>query len=157
MSQISIDLQVRVESVGQPRCKDMKQWIHQLCCHPDVTAPDQIEVTLCFVEKKEISQLNQEYRNKSGSTNVLSFPFEAPPVYIEEVEHILGDIVICPDIVLEEAYEQNKTPQAHWIHMVLHGVLHLLGYDHQTQEEAEMMEGIESDVLQTLGYEKPFL
>ncbi|MEY0159662.1 rRNA maturation RNase YbeY, partial [Providencia manganoxydans] len=106
------------------------------------------EVTIRIVDEAESHELNLTYRGKDRPTNVLSFPFEAPP----EVElPLLGDLIICRQVVEKEADEQNKTVEEHWAHMVIHGCLHLLGYDHIEDDEAEEMEGLETEILQKLG------
>jgi probable rRNA maturation factor len=98
--------------------------------------------------------LNLTYRGKDKPTNVLSFPFEAPP----QVElPLLGDLVICRQVVEREANEQNVPLDAHWAHMVVHGCLHLLGYDHILDDEAEEMEALEADIMQSMGYADPYL
>jgi len=111
------------------------------------------ELTVRIVDEEESAELNQAYRKKQGPTNVLSFPFEAPP----GVElSLLGDIVICAPVVAREAREQGKAPEAHWAHMVVHGSLHLLGYDHIEAAEAEAMEALETAILARLGYPNPY-
>ena len=114
---------------------------------------DDPELTIRLTDAEESQALNFEYRGKDKPTNVLSFPFEAP-------EHVplelLGDLVICVAVVEREAQEQGKTSAAHWAHMVIHGCLHLLGYDHIKDDEAEEMEAIERDLLASLGYPDPY-
>ena len=99
-------------------------------------------------------ELNLTYRGKDKPTNVLSFPFEAPPG-IEMP--LLGDLIICRQVVEQEASEQGKPLEAHWAHMVVHGSLHLLGYDHIEDDEAEEMEGLETEIMLALGYEDPYI
>ncbi|WP_288791436.1 rRNA maturation RNase YbeY, partial [uncultured Enterobacter sp.] len=98
--------------------------------------------------------LNLTYRGKDKPTNVLSFPFEAPPG-IEMP--LLGDLIICRQVVEQEAKEQQKPLEAHWAHMVVHGSLHLLGYDHIEDDEAEEMESLETEIMLALGYEDPYI
>jgi probable rRNA maturation factor len=102
-------------------------------------------VTVRLVDEAESRELNHTYRGKDKPTNVLSFPFEAPPGL--ELP-LLGDLVICRQVVEAEAVEQGKPLMAHWAHMVVHGSLHLLGYDHIEDEEAEEMEQLERDIMQ---------
>ena len=112
------------------------------------------ELTIRIVDEQESQSLNFEYRGKDKPTNVLSFPFEAP----EHIElPLLGDLVICAQVVNREAQEQNKTQQAHWAHMVLHGCLHLLGYDHIEEAEAEEMESLEIELLAKMGFDNPYI
>ena len=112
------------------------------------------ELTIRIVDEAESSTLNESYRHKQGPTNVLSFPFDAQ---IPEMDTLLlGDVVICAPLVEREAVEQGKGLMAHWAHLVIHGVLHLQGYDHQTVVEAELMEGLEVTILSKLGYPDPY-
>jgi len=107
---------------------------------------------LRVVDETESAELNSGYRGKDYPTNVLSFPFEVP----EGMElDLLGDLVICADVVKREAEEQGKTLQAHWAQMVIHGMLHLQGYDHQNDQEAEIMESLEVRLLGELGLSGP--
>ena len=110
-------------------------------------------VALRIVDAGESASLNQTYRHKSGPTNVLSFPCEAPEGVPNEW---LGDLVICGPVVEEEAREQHKSIEAHWAHMVVHGMLHLRGYDHLDEAEAEAMEAKEIAILDRLGYPNPY-
>ncbi len=110
------------------------------------------ELTVRLVSKSEMTTLNQRYRGKPGATNVLSFPFERE----EGFPNILGDIVICAPVVAEQAVQQQKPPLAHWAHMVIHGTLHLCGFDHEHEEEAERMEKLETQVMQKLGMPPPY-
>lgn len=111
------------------------------------------ELTIRVADAVEIQQLNRDYRGKDYATNVLSFCADLP----EELDiPLLGDIIICPEVVAREANEQHKPLQAHWAHMVVHGVLHLLGYDHIDDDEAEEMESKEIAILANLGYPDPY-
>ncbi|WP_412972974.1 rRNA maturation RNase YbeY [Glaciecola sp. MF2-115] len=111
------------------------------------------ELTLRIVDSEESQQLNADYRDKNKPTNVLSFPFEAP-------EHIdmpfLGDLVVCAALVEKEANEQNKLTINHWAHLCIHGLLHLLGYDHIEESEAQEMEGIETAILARFNIDDPY-
>ena len=111
------------------------------------------ELTLRIVGRDEGTALNERYRGRRGPTNVLSFPCgpeEAPQT------PLLGDIVICAPVVAAEAAAQGKAPEAHWAHLVVHGVLHLLGYDHETARQAREMEGLETAILNAWGYPDPY-
>lgn len=112
------------------------------------------ELTVRLVAEDESQALNSDYRGKDYPTNVLSFPFEAPP---EVPLELLGDLIICAQVVQREAVEQGKTAEAHWAHMVVHGCLHLLGYDHIKDDEADVMENLERQILASLGYPDPYL
>lgn len=111
------------------------------------------EITVRVVDEDESQQLNHEYRGKNKPTNVLSFPFEAPPG-IEM--NLLGDLVICAGVVEAEAQQQNKPLDHHWAHMIIHGTLHLLGYDHIEDDQAEEMEGLEISLLGKLSIDDPY-
>ena len=112
------------------------------------------EITLRIVDEAESAELNLTYRHIAGPTNVLSFPFEAPAPLESS---LLGDVVICAPVVEMQAREQNKTSEAHWAHMVVHGTLHLLGYDHLNDDDAARMESEERRLLATLGFPDPYL
>lgn len=102
---------------------------------------------------QEIQQLNKQYRGKDKATNVLSFSMESP----EELEfNLLGDIVLCAAVIKKEAALQDKSEHAHWAHMVIHGMLHLQGYDHMEEDEAETMEKLEASILNQLGFDNPY-
>lgn len=111
------------------------------------------ELSIRLVEVDESTELNSTYRGKSGPTNVLSFPFEAP---IPMEPRLLGDLVICRAVVETEAQQQHKQENHHWAHMVVHGCLHLLGYDHIETDEAEQMEALEKTILQSLNIDNPY-
>jgi probable rRNA maturation factor len=112
------------------------------------------EVNIRLVSKKESAKLNGTYRHKKGPTNILSFPFEPPP---EISSPFLGDLVICAALVNQEAKQQAKTRLAHWAHLVIHGCLHLIGYDHIHVKDAIKMETVEIQLLEDLGYENPYI
>ncbi len=114
------------------------------------------EVTLRIVDPFEIQDLNLTYRGKDAPTNVLSFPFEQPEGLDEPIPY-LGDLVICAVVVEQEAQGQHKSLEAHWAHMVIHGMLHLQGLDHIEPDEAERMESLEIQLLAALGYPNPYL
>lgn len=148
---IELDLQIAVEeTAGLPTEAQLQQWLESAI----TLFQPQAEVTIRIVENEESQQLNRDYRGKDKPTNVLSFPFEAPPGI--EID-LLGDLIICKQVVEAEAKEQDKTPTAHWAHMVVHGSLHLLGYDHIEDEEADEMESIETEIMQKLGFDDPYI
>jgi len=107
------------------------------------------QITIRLVEADEGRELNDEYRGKDYATNVLSFPYEVEPL-------VLGDLVICPDVVAREAAEQNKPLAAHYAHLTVHGMLHLQGGDHENDDEARQMEDEERTILAALGYPDPY-
>ncbi|MBV1930504.1 MAG: rRNA maturation RNase YbeY [Porticoccaceae bacterium] len=114
---------------------------------------DEAELSIRIVGTDEAAELNTQYRGKQGPTNVLSFPADLPEVVALP---LLGDIVLCAPLVLKEAREQGKSAQAHWAHLVIHGTLHLLGYDHIDKADAAQMEALETSILGSLNYPAPY-
>jgi len=151
MGKMIIDLQIVCEQEsGLPTAEQIEQWA-TAAVEPQ---SDEVEMTVRIVDEAESHALNLNYRGKDRPTNVLSFPFECP----DEVElPLLGDLVICRQVVEREAQEQDKPVIAHWAHMVVHGSLHLLGYDHIEDDEAEEMESLETEIMQGLGFADPYL
>ena len=126
----------------------------QFQCWAVAAAPEgEAELSIRLVDEAESAELNHTYRHKTGPTNVLSFPCEVPPGVPCT---LLGDLVICAPVVEREALEQHKLPEAHWAHMVVHGVLHLRGYDHIEDADAVEMESLEIQILSRLGYPNPY-
>lgn len=149
---VRLSLQNTVLDLDVPSLYRFKKWISVAL----KSSPEQeIELTLRIVDVAEIKQLNADYRKKDKPTNVLSFPSEIPDDFLLNVKY-LGDIVICAQVVLDEAGAQGKEPLAHWAHLTIHGVLHLLGYDHENDEDAAVMEAIEIELLGELGYPNPY-
>lgn len=147
---MSIEVEVQQIAASGPSQQDISRWVEAVL---QAEGRDDAELTVRIVDEQESAELNEQYRHKNGPTNVLSFPFECPP----EVElNLLGDMVICAPVVQREAREQHKQEQAHWAHMVVHGTLHLLGYDHLHQDEAEAMERREISIMEVLGFENPY-
>ena len=151
MGKMIIDLQIACEQeTGLPTAEQIEQWA-TAAVQPQ---SDEVEITVRIVDEAESHELNLNYRGKDRPTNVLSFPFECP----DEVElPLLGDLVICRQVVEREAQEQDKPLMAHWAHMVVHGSLHLLGYDHIEDDEAEEMESLETQIMTGLGFADPYL
>ena len=151
MGSIFVNLQIATENIeGLPTEEQIVQWA-TAAVKPE---GDEVEMTVRIVDETESHELNLTYRGKDRPTNVLSFPFECP----DEVElPLLGDLVICRQVVEREAAEQEKPLMAHWAHMVVHGSLHLLGYDHIEDDEAEEMESLETQIMQGLGFDDPYL
>ena len=116
------------------------------------------EIGIACVDNDESQKLNLEYRQKDKPTNVLSFPSDVPEEVLAMLDALpIGDLVICIPVVLQEAIDQNKTPIEHFTHMLVHGTLHLMGYDHETSdEEAEEMEALEIEILAKLGFKNPY-
>lgn len=148
MSRVEVDLQKACGSDSVPTDADLRQW-----ADAGWQGQGETEITLRVVDETESADLNSRYRGKDSPTNVLSFPFDVPAGV--EID-LLGDLVICAEVVRREAEEQGKTLRAHWAQMVIHGMLHLQGYDHQNDQEAEIMESLEVRLLGELGFPDPY-
>ena len=147
---LTVDIQnASVEPV--PEEEDLRSWIASALANQ--ARQQDTEITVRLIDEPEMITLNQTYRGKQDATNVLSFPADLPA----ELElPLLGDIVICAPVVRSEASDQHKSLQAHWAHLAVHGTLHLLGYDHLDEEEAIIMEALESAILATLHFPCPY-
>ncbi|MGR9106533.1 MAG: rRNA maturation RNase YbeY [Gammaproteobacteria bacterium] len=144
-----VDIQRAFEGPGIPDSGRVRRWAAAVL---DTRIQDS-EAVIRMVDAEESAALNLKYRNKNGPTNVLSFSYEpiaGPPV------QLLGDVVICAPVVFAEAADQAKDPEAHWAHMVVHGLLHLLGYDHIEDSDAMEMERVELEILAGLGFPDPY-
>jgi probable rRNA maturation factor len=148
VSELTVDLQRMTDADGIPTDDAFGQWARKAWLGDDPS-----EVTIRIVDVDESAELNSQYRGKSGPTNVLSFPFEAPAGITVP---LAGDLVICAPVVEKEAKDQHKTLAAHWAHMVVHGMLHLQGYDHIEDNDAEVMEALEIRLLEQLGHGNPY-
>ena len=155
-----LDLQLASDCTDTPKQQDIQLWLDTLLSYQQL---DKKEITVRIVDEEEIQQLNQQYRGKDKPTNVLSFPFEIPELTLpdgiqidESMSNFLGDIVICAQVVTQESIQQNKLLSHHWAHMLIHGTLHLLGYDHIDDQEAQEMEGIEIAILKKLAIDDPY-
>lgn len=151
---IQLDVQIASATPGLPDAGELRHWVEQALLgssrprHEHAT-----ELTVRIVDEAESADLNQRYRGKAGPTNVLSFPAELPPGLPMD---LLGDLVVCAPVVVREAIEQHKPVAAHWAHMIVHGVLHLCGYDHIDAQDAQQMENLEIDILSTLNFANPY-
>lgn len=145
----NVDIQYASRMPTLPNAEAIRLWVAAALQKPRQDA----ELTVRIVDEEEISQLNKTYRHKSGATNVLSFPSE---LAVTTELNLLGDIVICAPIVVAEAQAQGKTAEAHWAHLIVHGTLHLQGFDHQNEAQAAEMENCEVDILARLGYSNPY-
>jgi probable rRNA maturation factor len=144
-----IEIQAVFDSPGQPDQQQIQLWVDAALDDYD---PD-TEIVVRIVGEQESAELNEQYRHKSGPTNILSFPVDVP----EGIElDLLGDLVICAPVVEKEALEQGKLLAHHWAHIIVHGVLHLLGYDHIDDDEAELMENKEIAILNKLHINNPY-
>lgn len=146
---LRIDVQVAGSRSGLPEVARLRHWARSALAGQRRDA----ELSIRIVDAAESQALNRRYRGKDKPTNVLAFPAELPP---ELALPLLGDLVICREVVEAEAAAQAKPRDAHWAHMVVHGTLHLVGYDHETAEEAAAMEALEAEILADLGWPNPY-
>lgn len=151
---LDLDLQVATAATDLPAGADLERWAAAALSGRRARAA----LTIRLVDAQESADLNGTYRGRAGATNVLSFPFDLPPGIDprDPIADLLGDLVICADVVQREAREQGKAPSAHWAHMVVHGVLHLLDYDHLNEDDAGEMESLETAILGALGFPSPY-
>jgi len=159
-----LDLQIVCDEKELPSLAQFQCWVDkalQSIPNKPVTEPvtdkvitdEPVELTIRLVNIDESQQLNHQYRHKNKPTNVLSFPFEVP----DGIKlNLLGDLIICTSVVEQEAKEQNKVLFDHWAHMVIHGCLHLLGYDHINDDDAQEMENLEVSILAGLAIKNPY-
>jgi len=163
--ELNLEVQYALEQVTTttlPSEEQFQTWIKAaLVDNSSLDRP--VSLTVRVVSSDEIQQLNHQFRGKDRPTNVLSFPFEYPAELPAELmselmseEQILGDLAICADVLESEAQQQEKTLNDHWAHMVVHGCLHLLGYDHIKDEDAEVMEALEVTILSKLKISDPY-
>lgn len=144
-----VDVQIATSDENIPSDEDFRNWVAAALPGDRLAS----EITIRVVGFDESQALNAQYRHQDKPTNVLSFPSELPP---ELQIPLLGDLVVCAGVVEREASEQGKSLCAHWAHMVVHGTLHLLGYDHESDTEAEEMEALETRILSQLGFPAPY-
>lgn len=144
-----LDIQIATDITPLPSSDDLYAWFTAAL----PSGKHDSEMTIRIVDINESQTLNTTYRGKNKPTNVLSFPADLPA---EVNIPLLGDLVICAQVVSEEANAQAKTINAHWAHMVIHGTLHLLGYDHENDDDAYIMESLEISLLDSLGFPNPY-
>src|SRR5690554_400147 len=149
MANVQVDIDIQVDAKGVPSEGEVHRWVTAALRDRREAA----EVSVCIVDMATSADLNHRYRGKNSPTNVLSFPADLP---LELGLPLLGDLVVCADVVRREAAEQGKTISAHWAHMLVHGTLHLLGYDHIDDHEAEAMEALETNIVTGLGFAPPY-
>lgn len=136
-----------------PNLFRIQRWVNTCLSNQKESA----ELNIRVIDKVEMQSLNAKYRNKNKPTNVLSFPFELPKDVEAALPYpMLGDIIICHQVVCDEAIEQHKSLEAHYAHLIVHGILHLLGYDHIREEDAQIMEPLEIKILSQLGFQNPY-
>ena len=162
MNQVMVTVQYVSDEPDLPDKQRLVEWVSTVLQNQDNTYlpanerlkfNSTLELTIRIVDEAESQQLNETWRKQTGPTNVLSFPFANPPGITLP---LLGDMVICAPLVLREAEQQHKSIDAHWAHLVIHGTLHLLGYDHLDEDQAQQMEQLEILALHHLGYPNPY-
>ncbi|OGO91607.1 MAG: rRNA maturation RNase YbeY [Coxiella sp. RIFCSPHIGHO2_12_FULL_42_15] len=149
-----IEFQKRVAADHIPKRTAIKKWLLEAMNHiPEKIPSHQNEMTIRIIGREESAELNEHFRHKKGPTNVLAF-MDKPLAGL--APDTLGDLAICADVVKQEAEEQGKLLESHWAHMIVHGFLHLMGYDHLDKGDAEKMESKEIEILTALGFENPY-
>jgi probable rRNA maturation factor len=143
MSNLNLVVQFVSDDLNLPRQSQFRKWA-KAAIRVDT------EVTIRIVGEAEGCDLNNTYRGKNYATNVLTFPLTEEP-------HLMGDIIICAPVVAAEALAQNKSLEAHYAHLTVHGILHLHGYDHEIEAQADLMESLETAIVTKLGYANPYL
>lgn len=150
---MTVEIQIESSCLSLPDNQLFEQWVGLT-----LEQGKQGDVVIRVVDESESASLNLTYRKKEGATNVLSFPFEVPEGLPPEalLDETLGDLVICAPVVIKQAVEQNKKELNHWAHLVVHGCLHLQGYDHVEVADAQVMESLEVKLLDSIGVENPY-
>ena len=157
---VDLELQNPYTLTSIPDKSDCQHWVETALLTIGYNKP--CTIVIRFVNETEAKMLNHDFRDKNYATNVLSFSYEASDIELgiaelANTENHIGDLVLCEKIVLDEAKQQNKVPIQHWAHLIIHGTLHLNGYDHLTDDEAEKMETLEIETLKKIGYANPYL
>lgn len=154
---VTIDLVNASSDEALPSQQDFQRWaetaINAVKSGLNTESPAESELSIRLVGESESASLNESFRQKQGATNILSFPFSG--INGSDI-NLLGDLAICAPLVKKEAEEQDKTEEAHWAHLTVHGVLHLSGYDHEEPSAAETMEALEIEIMDLLGFNNPY-
>ncbi|MDH3758418.1 MAG: rRNA maturation RNase YbeY [Gammaproteobacteria bacterium] len=151
---MNVDVQIAADAAGIPASDSIRDWVQRAV---NETAPGRdVDVSVRIVDEHEMRALNRDYRDQDQPTNVLAFPAGDAGFVPPGERLLLGDIVVCATVVAGEAEEQGKPLDHHWGHMLVHGTLHLLGHDHATDRDAEVMETLERRVLASLGIADPY-
>ncbi|MDX2427985.1 MAG: rRNA maturation RNase YbeY [Xanthomonadales bacterium] len=152
--QAELEIQRATTTITSPDDARFQGWINAVPVDRDC----KYSLTIRIVDEQEAQRFNREYRNRDYATNVLSFPAELPEgLPAEFSQSQLGDILICAPVVVREASEQQRPEANHWAHLTIHGILHLLGYDHEQPDEAVVMESLETEILKNIGISDPYL
>ena len=156
---ISVDLQIACQVDSVPQETEVHSWLEQAYKAGSANASRQCDVSVRIVDEDESRKLNNQYRQQDRATNVLAFPagnLDEFGVLSADAAQPLGDLVICGPLVEQEAVDQGKSPAGHWGHLLIHGMLHLLGYDHETSSQAAEMETMEKMILAERGFADPY-
>lgn len=152
--QADVSIQRATRAAGIPGDDQFQKWIEAVPAAPGL----RYSLDMRIVDDEEAQRFNREYRGRDYATNVLSFPAELPEGLPDEIRQAqLGDLLICAPVVLREAQEQKRPAADHWAHLTVHGVLHLLGFDHEQPEDAVVMESMETEILAGLGIPDPYV
>ena len=152
---LSVDVQIACDDPDIPDQEEMHAWIAAAIAASNHAGNRYVEISVRIVDRGEIQTLNTLYRQQDKPTNVLSFPADVSTIPGGDAA-LLGDVVVCAPVVRSEAQEQGKPLASHWAHMLVHGTLHLLGYDHEGESEAALMEGLETKILGQQGFANPY-
>jgi probable rRNA maturation factor len=152
-----VEVHIACDESCVPSAKEIENWVSRAVAASGRTLASETEVSVRLVDIEEIRRLNRDYRQKDAATNVLSFPAGAINGLPADTAQALGDIVVCAAVISREAAEQIKPVENHWAHMLVHGTLHLLGYDHTTDTDAAEMESLEARILTDYGLTDPYL
>jgi len=152
-----VDVQVACDDSDIPASQIIESWVSRAVAGSGRALGSKAELSVRLVDNDEMRRLNRDYRQKDATTNVLSFPGGAISGLPADAAEMLGDIVICAAVVREEAAQQGKAIDDHWAHLLVHGTLHLLGYEHETDVDAAEMEGLEARILQDFGLANPYV
>jgi len=151
--QAELEIQRATTSTSTPADDQFQHWINAVPTEMN----HKLQLSIRLVDEPEARCFNRDYRNRDYATNVLSFPADLPEGLPSEVRQSqLGDLLICAPVVVREALESKRSEEDHWAHLTIHGVLHLLGYDHEQDTEAVIMESLETEILKKLGFSDPY-
>ncbi len=153
---VHVEVDVACDHSSTPATASIESWVTRAIAGAGLKPDKHLEVSVRVVDSDEIRTLNRDYRHRNNPTNVLSFPTGDIAGLPDEAGRVLGDIVACAPVIAKEATDQGKAPVDHWAHMIVHGTLHLLGYEHQEEGEAAAMEALEVTILAGLGVGDPY-
>jgi probable rRNA maturation factor len=155
---VQVDVQVAADLSSVPEKSEIQTWLEQVIAQVGTDTDRDVEISVKIVDEVEGQELNRRFRQQESATNVLSFPLADASLKDVAIDSplALGDIVICEPVVAREASEQGKRNADHWAHLLVHGALHLMGYDHETDIEAQEMETLEARILALGGVENPY-